>query len=172
MIKHLPSQAQLLQYFHYDVAAGKIFWLPRGDDARSFNGKLAWKEAGTVLSCGYRVIKLNGTPYYAHRIVWKIITGNDVIDCIDHIDGDRLNNKFENLREATPSQNAWNARLRSNSYSGFKGASFNKKLGKWVSRIRVDGKEKYLGLFESAEQAHAAFAKEAMIRRNEFARVA
>ena len=172
MFKPTPSQQELLEQLRYDDVSGKLFWNLRTDEsATSFNGKLAGKEAGTI-STGYAVIKLHGTPYKAHRLIWKMVTGNDVAGCIDHIDGNPLNNRFGNLRDVTQAQNCWNTKLRSGNTIGFRGVSFRKRLGKWLARIQVDGEQKYLGVFESPELAHAAFVAATELYRDQFARVA
>lgn len=175
MIKQTPSLAELLEQLRYDSTSGKLFWnlrLDGSNGAKSFNGKLGGKEAGTATGRNYLIIKIDGTPYYAHRLVWKLVTGNEVVGCIDHIDGNPGNNKFENLRDVTLAQNAWNTKLRAGNSSGFRGVSFNRKLEKWIARIRVDGEQKYLGIFESPLLAHAAFVDATSLYRDGYARVA
>lgn len=172
MMKQTPSQRELLETFLYDSETGKLFWLPRvGENVAQFNGKLAGKEAGTTHN-GYVVIKLDGVPYKAHRLIWKIVTGNDLAGCADHIDRDPLNNRFENLRDVSFEQNSWNTKLRAGNVIGFRGVSFQKKLGKWIARIRVGGSQKFLGVFDSPELAHAAFVSASLLYRDEYAMVA
>lgn len=89
---------------------------------------------------------------------------------LDHIDGNRANNKLSNLREATQSQNCANAKLRSNNTSGFKGVYYHPKTGKWKSQIKKDGVSRHLGLFPTPEEAHKAYVKAAKELFGEFAR--
>jgi hypothetical protein len=101
-----------------------------------------------------------------------MVTGNDPVGYIDHIDGDKLNNSWSNLRDVTHEQNMWNAKLFHNNTSGYRGVSFIRSHGRWRAAISVNGKKKHLGYFESAELAHAAFVDASQVGRDEFARVA
>jgi hypothetical protein len=88
---------------------------------------------------------------------------------IDHRDGDGTNNRWSNLRSASSTQNLNNARRRCNNSSGFKGVYFNKKEGRYMAQIRTASKRLFLGLFDSAEEAHAAYVSAAKIHHGEFA---
>jgi len=89
---------------------------------------------------------------------------------VDHVDGDRANNKIENLRLATVPQNRMNRRKSKANTSGRKGVSWNKASKKWVAYIKAHGKRKHLGFFECLEEAHAAYRKAADEMHKEFAR--
>lgn len=80
---------------------------------------------------------------------------------VDHKNMNTLDNRRENLRICNKAQNAANSRLRSTNTSGLKGAYWDKRLGKWVSYVKVNNRMKYLGSFETPELAHAAYAKAA-----------
>jgi hypothetical protein len=88
-------------------------------------GQFFWKkEAGTITGHGYRYIRVNGKMMLAHRMAWLMEYGEDPEGkLIDHINGDRLDNRIENLRIATYSQNGANAKRHSRNTSGLKGAS-------------------------------------------------
>ena len=73
--------------------------------------------------------------------------------CIDHIDNNRLNNNFSNLRYCTQQENCMNSKLSSKNTSNFKGVYFSKKINKWMSQITINGKNKYLGRFDNIEDA-------------------
>ena len=91
---------------------------------------------------------------------------------VHHKDGDWTNNRIENLREATPTQNNWNAKGKARSKSHLKGVSWSKQLNKWIARIRIGGgKRLHLGVFETPELAHRAYANAAQIHHGNFARV-
>jgi hypothetical protein len=89
---------------------------------------------------------------------------------IDHIDRDGLNNRRENLRVSTPSQNSQNSRKNSLNTSGFKGVFFQKGLGKWRAQIKTNGKRKSLGCFLSPEEAHEAYCRASDKYHGEFGR--
>lgn len=90
-------------------------------------------------------------------------------ELVDHIDGDGLNNRRNNLRPATNAQNVRNSRKRTTNTSGFKGVSWNKEHRKWRAEIMARGKKKFLGLFNTAEEAHKAYCEAAEQLHGEFA---
>jgi len=103
----------------------------------------------------YRRPKIQG-----HQIVMTMhrqILGSDGGLMIDHIDGNGLNNRRSNLRFATASQNACNSKRRNTNTSKFKGVCWSKAAGKWMAQIVVEGKNKYLGLFITPDDAHTAY---------------
>jgi len=89
---------------------------------------------------------------------------------IDHIDGDRTNNAWANLREVTRSQNSMNARLRNTNTSGVKGVYWHKGANKWMATIKVNEESHYLGLFASLDKANAIRQKAARKFHGKFAR--
>ena len=89
---------------------------------------------------------------------------------IDHRDGDGLNNRRSNLRVATRSQNMHNRSAYCNNKSGFKGVDFRKEGGKWRAKIRINNKEKHLGMFDSPEEAHEAYCRASEKYHGEFGR--
>lgn len=102
----------------------------------------AGSVAGWIDRKGYRLIRIDGVKYLAHRLIYAIVHGVDPgALLVDHIDGDKLNNKIENLRLAT---NAENGRHRVGhdvrNTSGMRGVYFNKASGKWYGKIKYNGK--------------------------------
>ena len=97
-------------------------------------------------------------PYKAHRVIWAMCHGGWPIHGIDHIDGDRTNNRFENLRDVTQSKNMRNSSIRSDNTSGVVGVYLEKKSGTWYAQIKTGGTVKHLGQFPSFEDAVAARA--------------
>jgi hypothetical protein len=118
---------------------------------------------------GYIQIWIGKKNFKAHRLAWMYVHGEWPELDIDHVNGEPSDNRIENLRLATRSQNLGNARLSKRNSSGFKGVTWWASRRKWASRIRVDGKGRRLGLFESAEEAHAAYCAAAARMRGEFA---
>lgn len=107
---------------------------------------------------GYLTITIDKRAYLAHRLAWLYMTGEWPSDYIDHIDGVPAHNAWDNLREATQTQQNANTRLRKNNTSGYRGVKWHKGCQKWNANIQVNGKSRYLGLFDSKEDAYAAYA--------------
>jgi hypothetical protein len=101
-----------------------------------------------------------------------MVTGSLPAQYIDHKDNDPSNNRFDNLREATPTENARNVRTPKRNTSGLKGASWYAPNGKWAAKIRVNGRLLHLGYHATVEQAHAAYVAAAHAYFGEFARAA
>ena len=99
-------------------------------------------KVGTISSNGYLQIRIEGKLYAGHRIIYKMATGKEP-ETLDHIDGNRLNNSLDNLREVNASQNATNAKKIKNS-SGYKNVIWNKPRNKWLVKLMVNGKQKYI----------------------------
>jgi hypothetical protein len=114
-------------------------------NSRAVKGQLAGAVSGK-----YRLICLHGEPFLVHRIAYYMVNGT-CPDFIDHINGDRFDNRIENLRPATRSENACNIGLKRTNTSGVKGLSWAKKPQKWLACIKLNGKNKNLGYFESKE---------------------
>ena len=125
--------------------------------------------AGTIKSNGYKNIKVDGKVYLAHRLVFLLHHGY-LPEYIDHIDGDRLNNRIENLREATKSQNQWNVGKRSHNTSGVQNVNWHEQAQKWCVRFRKHNKYVYRKLFKTLEEAKIAADKVRQELFGEFAR--
>lgn len=121
---------------------------------------------------GYVMIRVKCFKIPAHRLAWMLVHGEWPKTDVDHIDCDRSNNRFENLRLAFDCGNAQNAKLRRDSTTGFKGVSYFKRNKKWGAGIQAGGVRKFLGLFKSPESAHAAYCSAAALLHGEFARAA
>ena len=151
----------------YDATTGIFVWrVTRSRKAP------AGAVAGYVNQSGYRHIIVDGEEYKAHRLAWLHVTGKWARKRIDHADGDLNNNRFSNLREATHSQNLANSRLRRDNKVGLKGVCQERTTGRWMANINKDGRRHYLGLFDSPEEAHAAYCDAAARLHGEFARAA
>jgi hypothetical protein len=148
----------------YDPATGVLTWKIARSHMRSGD------EAGGVNGKGYRQIKFDGLFYTAHRLAWLLTYGEWPTKDIDHIDGNRANNKVDNLREATRSQNMGNARLWAHNTSGAKGVSWHRRTNKWQATITFNRRNHHLGYFTSIEAAHAAYCASARVHFGEFHR--
>jgi hypothetical protein len=110
------------------------------------------KVAGSVNKQGYRIICVNYKMYKAHRLVFLYHHGYEPKQ-VDHIDGNKLNNKIENLRPANNSKNMMNRGMMKNNTSGSKGVFFDKETNKWRVAIRFNTQLHSFGRFENKELA-------------------
>ena len=165
--KLIPVQENLKIFFSY--ADGNLIWNKR-NNAR-FNTAYAGKPAGCLNKRqGYMYINLMQTQYLAHRLVYAWHYGNDLNNKqIDHIDGNKSNNKIENLRLATEMENAQNRDKQKNNKTGFKGVTYHKKDKKYQAQIHSKGKTLFLGYYDTPELASAAYVNAANKRHNQFA---
>ena len=107
------------------------------------------------------------TSVSLHRTILEVPDGMKV----DHVDGNGLNNRRANLRQASHSQNICNQRRRADNRSGFKGVSPSRRTSrKWMARITVEGQRKRLGYFDTPEEAHAAYVEASRRLHGNFAR--
>lgn len=105
---------------------------------------------------GYMVGRVMGTATRAHRVAWAIVHGAWPAGIIDHINGDRQDNRLSNLRVVTDAENARNQKVRKNNKSGTMGVRFDRHVGKWIARIGSNGSRQHIGAFETKEDAVAA----------------
>jgi hypothetical protein len=148
-----------LPYLHslFEYKDGELFW--KIDRAR---GKVkAGSQAGGVTSTGYRRVMIGYKEYPLHRIIFMIHHGY-IPEVIDHIDGNPLNNRIENLRQASAQTNQYNRKLSKNNTSGCKNVSFNKKNKLWQVHVR-SAKKVHAWYVESLELAELV-AHEARIK--------
>ena len=110
--------------------------------------------------------------HYIHRLVAREWVGNpEEKRCVDHIDGSRTNNHWENLRYATHSENGRNAKNRTDGSSVYKGVSYFKPTGKWKGTIAIEGRNRHLGYFQHEREAAEAYNAAAVGHYEEFARL-
>lgn len=125
----------------------------------SFNcGRAANAESvGYVNGNGYLIISIKNKKFRAHRLAWVMHYGVEPSKFIDHIDGNKLNNRISNLRLATKSQNMMNRPEQINNKLGLKGVHFDKASNKFVAQICRDGKRVFLGRFSIKGEAASAY---------------
>jgi len=162
----MSTQQKLKELIDYDPDTGVFRWkVSRG---RSKRGTVA----GSQTSRGYLSIRIDSKHYLNHRLAWLYMTGGWPSALMDHVNCDQLDNRFCNLREATPSQNTWNSRKKQNCKNNLKGARWDERYSSWYASIGVSGKKKYLGKFNSEQEAHQAYVKAAKELHGEYARAA
>ena len=142
-----PPLSELRRLVHYDPETGVFTHRVTG------KGRIAGRIAGNTRSDGYLQIRVANVCTYGHRLAWQYVTGCAPDFDIDHIDGDPANNRFSNLRRASNSENRMNSRTHSRNTSGVKGVTWSKLRGKWQAQIGVGGRNLYLGIFDSIEEA-------------------
>lgn len=148
----------------YSPEHGTFEWLTVRRGAKSSRG------IGTVDRGGYLRIGLLGKRHLAHRLAWLLTHGEWPNGEIDHINGDKLDNRLANLRLVTTTQNQQNRKVMATNPIGLKGAHRVNATGKWRSTVIAGGKTHYLGTFDTAEEAHAAYTEAAGRLHGEFAR--
>lgn len=151
---------QLFEYLPSGELTRKITTSPR-----AIKGTIV----GNVGKRGYKYFSINGKKYYNHRIIW-FLHYKEMPEYIDHIDGNRLNNKIENLRICNLTENLCNSCIRKDNTSGHKGISWFKQYEKWRARINIYGKEHHLGYFEQKIEAIKAVQQARLKIHKEFAR--
>jgi hypothetical protein len=116
------------------------------------------KAANSMDVHGYVVVFFNGKIYKAHRLIWAIVHGELPKGHIDHINGNRSDNRIQNLRVVTQQQNSHNQQnINKRNKSGFRGVCWNRKSSKWQASISVNSKTIYIGVFSTPENAHLAY---------------
>jgi hypothetical protein len=148
------TQSELRELLHYDPLTGVFTWLIANGRRIHVGDEAGWEQ-----SRGYRQITINNKMYLASRLAWLYMIGVWPKNLIDHIDTNQHNNKWDNLREATHSQNKCNTTLTKANTTGVKNVSYNSRKRKWKVQIS----KKFLGYFDKIEDAEAV----AKIKRKE-----
>lgn len=158
------TQELILHLFRYEN--GKLFYKNK---THKFAKIQIGDEAGSLYSNGYLNVKIHKKPYAIHRLVFMMFHGF-LPKTIDHIDGNKVNNKIENLRECNYVTNGYNRKIGSNNTSGYKNVTWSKRLKKWRVTLICNKKFKDFGYFEDLEFA-SLVAQEARNKyHNTFAR--
>ena len=158
------TQSELKALFIYDTDTGRLFNRV-ARNSRSIEGS----EAGNIEVDGYCRIRINGKSYAAHRLAWLLETGSWPVDFLDHINGNKSDNRIANLRECNNSENQANQRLHARNKSGFKGVRWHKVACKWLSQITYNGKSLHIGSFIDPSEAAAAYDMKAIELKGPFA---
>jgi hypothetical protein len=140
-MKQLPSQEILKELFSYDQSTGKL--------TRNTTGK----EQKSLYTNGYVRVWIKGYHFTAARVVWKHVNGSEPLEDIDHINGDRLDNRLINLRAVSRAENMRNAKRSAANTSGVTGVVFDKVNNKWMAQIMVDYKMIKIGRYDDINDA-------------------
>lgn len=155
---------EVRRLFDYNPSSGLLSWR-LSNSPRAHIGS----QAGCKKPNGYIQVDIRKRAYKAHRLAWLHFYGQWPSGHIDHVNGVKDDNRIKNLRVATNSQNQANVQIRKNSRSGLKGASF--QAGRWRAQIKFNRKNISLGYFDTAYEAHLAYAAKARELFGEFARL-
>lgn len=146
------TAARLRELLHYDPETGVFTRLTRSAQ------KVKVGEVAGGLDCeGYLKLSVDGRRYQAHRLAWLYVHGIWPERGIDHRNGQRSDNRMENLRAATQGENLQNRSLQSIGVSGRLGVGWDAKRCKWVASIKKGGKSRFLGRYDSVDKASAAY---------------
>jgi hypothetical protein len=152
----LPPLEILNWLFRFDEETGKLYRI------RESSGKVyePEREITYVNGSGYMQASVTDSSgldkmFLVHQIIYFMDTGVEPLQIVDHVDGDTRNNRFSNLRLTTESGNNRNQKMRSNNTSGYVGVTWDKQKSKWMAQIRIDGKNKNLGYYDTPEEAYA-----------------
>lgn len=167
MPRPIPAAQFVRECFEYSPDTGELVWRrrplhhfksPRGE--WQWNARYAGTVAGSTHSGGYVQVVVNKKKLFAHRIAWVFISGSWPTDEIDHINGDKSDNRKDNLRAATHSENGRNKKISSRNTSGAKGVHWFDRTQKWSAHLNIGGRQTTLGYFdtiaEAAESVRAA----------------
>lgn len=158
------SFEEAYRVLRYEPDTGRFFWrVHMGRKTR------AGKQAGCAGPEGRNVIRVHGRIYQAARLAWLITYREWPENDVDHINGDPTDNRLCNLRAATRGQNMANKRMHKNNTSGVKGVHLHRQTGKWRAVVRINGKNRHLGLFEDKHEAGRVYFAAAQKLFGEFA---
>ena len=145
------TQQELKNLMHYNLKTGNFYWLCN-KGKKTKNGT----PVGTVAPTGYSVIWIDNCLYLAHRLAHLYVEGYFPEYQIDHKDGIKTNNKWTNLRHVTKSCNMQNQKISSKNTSGFPGVTWDRERNKWMSKLKIFGKNIMVGRYESKLEAALA----------------
>lgn len=161
-----PIDAALLpELLDYDPETGVLTWKERGPEwfksdarAKAWNAQYAGKPAFTSAhNAGYWHGAILRRSYLAHRVCWAIATGSWPSVDLDHINGNRADNRITNLREASAAENGQNKAASRGATSSYVGVSWHTLSSKWRAQIKIKGRSLFIGLFDTEEEAFAAY---------------
>jgi len=144
------TQEQLKHWLNYHPETGTFTWVNRPSNCVKIGSKAGWQKAG------YCQIRLKGRLYYSHRLAFLFMIGTFPPDAVDHINGNRTDTTWTNLRAVTSQENRRNVAISKNNTSGVLGVVWDKRKNMWLARIGINYKTKFLGYFDDFELAKYA----------------
>ena len=171
----MTEQDYLRQCFEYNPETGDFIWRDRPRDHfitdrawKIWNGRFARQIAGTSTQQGYKQICLDKHVHYAHRMAWVVMTGDLPEQEIDHVDHNRGNNAWANLRAVTRGENCKNQTISKKNSSGITGVSWSTTNKSWRADVQTKHGRfaKHFGSFDEAAQAVLATRQERSFHEN------
>lgn len=164
-VKRKMAVERLREVLNYDAETGVFTWAK--PTARWIR---VGQVAGARLQDGYIRICVDGEKVLAHRLAWFYVTGEWPTHLVDHINGAPGDNRFANLRQATPTQSNFNRKTWGK--SAYRGVSWMSSHGRWVAHIQRNGVKVHLGFFADEREAAEQYLFAALEQQGEFARAA
>lgn len=158
------TASRLTEVLSYDPQTGVFSW----QNPTTNRVKTGDRAGHPDTQHGYRLIGIDGRVYHAGRLAFLYMTGT-MPAFVDHINRDRADDRWDNLRSVTRSQNQMNRTKQSNNTSGFKGVHFISATGRWRARIGANTQQQSLGVYDTPELAHRAYLIAAAKLHGEFA---
>lgn len=160
------EHSYIVSIIDYNPATGDTNWKNSLLRSSMWNTKYAGKRVGCIITSQsgmqYWKTKIDGIPFLVHRVIWFYVTGEWPEDQIDHWNGNGLDNKWDNLRDASQAQNLANAKNLMRGIDPFPN-------GKWRAKITIDHKQIHLGMFDSKEEAFEVYKQALIDTHGEFA---
>lgn len=141
------SREELTEFFDYKE--GKLFCKKKYSDKTVVRNRVGWQRSKN----GYRQIGFKGKIYYEHRIIWLLVNGVMPTHQIDHINGIKDDNRIENLRDVSSTQNLWNIGKKRDNSSGEKNVHWCNTKKRWIVKLKESNKTKYIGSFIDLDEA-------------------
>lgn len=157
------TQEEIQDLFLYKD--GKLYW----KESRCCNKIKAGSESGAINAGGYRQVKINYKLYTTHRLVFLLFNGY-LPDTIDHINGNKLDNRIENLRECSVQQNTFNSKKSLSNTSGIKGVTWCNGRNKYKAQIQLNGKTHFFGYYDDKFEAEKIVIEKRKLLHKQFAR--
>jgi hypothetical protein len=158
------TKSELKELLNYDKDTGIFTW-----KKRTSNRLKVGSVAGNNNNSGYIELKVTGIRFLAHRLAWLYEHG-ELPKLIDHINGNRSDNRICNLRPASYAENVYNSKIRSDNKSGVRCVSWNNRSNKWEVRIKLNGKLRNFGSYKDLTLATIVADKIRQEHHNEFYR--
>lgn len=149
MTKETLTRNELTRLLSYDPDKGVFTNNVKRNSRRAAPGSVC----GSLTTDGYVSIQIANKKYQAHRLAWLYMTGDWPKNELDHINRDRSDNRWANLREVSRIENSWNTGPQRRNTSGHKGVTWHRRNKKWQVQMRVKKQTHYIGQFDSLEDA-------------------
>lgn len=159
-LRNKATAERVRQLLDYNPDTGDFTWKPNPEKGKAWHTRWQGRKAGYLGSEGHRYVQIfvDGQLYLGHRLAWLYVHGSFPLSGVDHIDGNPANNRIDNLRPASQSQNASNMKTPCVNTSGHKGVTWDKGHNLWIGHVKKNYKYVLRSYFRTKEEAIAAVA--------------